>query len=121
MTQIRLYLALAVLIAFLCVGGVALWYRSEASDARAEARQAKANLATAEAANAAQQETIGRLRASAEANDRIVAKMADDLAGINAAVTDTNQQIGDLKDANEAVRDYLARAVPADLDRLLNR
>ena len=92
-----------------------------AISAEATAARAKADLATAEVANAAQQETIGRLRASAEANDRIVAKMADDLAGINAAVADTNQQIGDLKDANEAVRDYLARAVPADLDRLLNR
>jgi LysB family phage lysis regulatory protein len=121
MTQVRLVLAGLVLIAFLGVGGIALWYRSEASDARADARQAKADLVTAKAANAAQDQTIGRLRASAEANNRIVAKMADDLAGINAAVADTNQQIGDLKDANEAVRDYLARAVPADLDRLLNR
>jgi LysB family phage lysis regulatory protein len=121
MAQVRLVIAGIVLLAFLTLGGVALWYRSEASDARAEARQAKADLHTAEAANVAQQETIGRLRASAEANDRIVAKMADDLSGINAAVAKTNQQIGDLKDANEAVRDYLARAVPADLDRLLNR
>lgn len=121
MTQLRLYLALGVLIAFLGLAALALWYRGEAISAAAQARQAKADLVTAEAANKAQQETIGRLRVSAEANDRIVAKMANDLAGINAAVADTNQQIGELKDANEDVRAYLAGRVPADLDRLLNR
>lgn len=118
---IRAYLALGILIAFLALCGLALWYRGEAISAVADALKARADLATAEAANKAQQETIGRMRASAEANDRIVARMADDLADINAAVADTNQQIGDLKDANEDVRAYLAGRVPADLDRLLNR
>lgn len=121
MMQLRLYLALGTLIAFLGLAAVALWYRGEAISAEAETRQAKADLATAVAANAAQQETIGRLRASAEANDRIVSQMTDQLAAINAAVADTNQQIGDLKDANEDVRAYLAGRVPDDLNRLLNR
>ena len=121
MAQIKLAIAGIVLLVFAGMGVAVYKYKADAADARAEARQAKADLGAAEAANAAQQETIGRLRASAEANDRIVAKMADDLAGINATVAETNQQIGDLKDANEAVHDYLARAVPADLDRLLNR
>lgn len=121
MASLRLYLALGLLAAFLALGGVAIWYRGQAISAEAETRKAKADLATAIAANAAQQETIGRLRASAEANDRIVAAMTDQLAAINAAVADTNQQIGDLKDANKDVRAYLAGRVPADLDRLLNR
>lgn len=121
MMQIRLAIAGIVLLAFSAMGVAVYKYKSDATTARAQAAQAKADLATAEAANKAQQETIGRLRASAEANDRIIVQMTDQLATINAAVADTNQQIGDLKDANEDVRAYLAGRVPADLDRLLNR
>jgi LysB family phage lysis regulatory protein len=121
LAQIKLYLAAAAALAFAAVLIVALWYRGQAISAQAQAAQARADLASAVAANAAQQETIGRLRATAEANDRIVTQMTGQLAAINAAVADTNQQIGDLKDANEDVRAYLAGRVPADLDRLLNR
>src|SRR5690606_6777363 len=77
MMPTRAYLAIGVLIAFLALGGTALWYRTEAISAEAAARQARADLTAAEAANRAQQETIGRLRASAEANDRIIAQMTD--------------------------------------------
>ncbi|MBN9243925.1 MAG: hypothetical protein J0I98_14130 [Mesorhizobium sp.] len=118
---VRAWLALGLLAAFLGIVAIALWYRGEAISAEANAAKARAGLATATAANAVQQETIGRLRATAEANDRLVAQMTDQLAAINAAVADTNQQIGELKDANEDVRAYLAGRVPADLDRLLNR
>jgi predicted metal-binding transcription factor (methanogenesis marker protein 9) len=69
----------------------------------------------------AQEETIGRLRASAEANERIIAEMAEQLAAIGQAVTETNQAVGDLKDANEDVRAYLASPVPPDLRLLLDR
>ena len=121
LTQLRLYIAGGLLIAFLALGAVALWYRGEAIDAEADAARARADLSTAVAANNVQEETIGRLRADAARNDRILAKMADDIAGINSTTAETNQQIGELKDANEDVRAYLAGRVPADLDRLLNR
>jgi LysB family phage lysis regulatory protein len=119
--QLRLYLALGLLAVFLGIGGVALWYRGQAISATADAAQARADLSTAVAANKAQEETIGRLRAAAATNDRILAKMADDIAGINSNTTETNQQIGELKDANEDVRAYLGAAVPADLKRLLDK
>jgi len=121
LTQLRIYIAGGLLIAFLAVGAAALWYRGQAISAEAETRQARADLSTAVAANKVQEETIGRLRADAARNDRILAKMADDIAGINSATAETNLQIGELKDANEDVRAYLAGRVPADLDRLLNR
>ena len=121
LTQLRAYLALGVLIAFLVLSAVALWYLSEAIGAAADAAQARADRDTAVAANKAQEETIGRLRADAAANDRILAKMADDIAGINSNTAETNQQIGELKDANEDVRAYLGAAVPADLKRLLDK
>lgn len=115
------YVRLAVLVVMLALAAVAFWYRGEAISAEAAAARAKADLAGAVAANAAQQETIGRLRADAARNDRILSQMADDIAGINSATSETSQQIGELKDANEDVRAYLAGRVPADLDRLLNR
>jgi LysB family phage lysis regulatory protein len=121
MAQLRLYLGFGILIAFLGLGGVAFWYRGQAISAAADAAQARADRDTAVAANKAQEETIGRLRADAAANDRILARMADDIAGINSNTAETNQQIGELKDANEDVRAYLGAAVPADLKRLLDR
>ncbi len=121
LAQFKLYLAGAAVLVFAAVLGAALWYRSQAISAQAQAVQARAALDTAVAANKVQEETIGRLRASAAVNDRIMAGLTEQLASINASITETNQQIGDLKDANEDVRAYLAGRVPADLDRLLNR
>ena len=121
MTYLRLAILAAVAIAFLSLGGTALWYRSEAISAAADAAQARADLSTAVAANKAQEETIGRLRASAEANDRIVAKMADDVASINSAITETSESVRDLEKSNEDVRTYLGTRIPAGLDRLLDQ
>lgn len=118
---IRAYLALGILLAFLALGLVALWYRGQAIDARADAVQARVALTTAVTANRAQEEAIDRLRASAAANDRIMVGLAEQMATISQTITETNQQIGELKDANEDVRAYLSGLVPADLDRLLNK
>lgn len=115
------YAILIAATAFLALGSGVLWYRGEAIAAAAERDRARADLAVAADANAAQQATIGRLRAEAEANDRLVAKMADDIAAINSAVAETNEAIVDLKEANEDVRAYLGTAVPPDVERLLNR
>ncbi|RWI99790.1 hypothetical protein [Mesorhizobium sp.] len=119
--SLRLWVAGILMIAFLALGGTALLYRGNAIKAEAAARQAKADLAVAVDANRAQEEAIGRLRASAAANDKIIAKMAADIATINTSTTETNQAIGDLRDANEDVRAYLSTAVPADLKRVLDR
>ncbi|HEV2502316.1 MAG TPA: hypothetical protein VGV39_04540 [Mesorhizobium sp.] len=119
--QAKLYLAIASAIAVAITVAVGFYWRSEAIEARAGERAAKADLATAIATNQAKDETIGRLRATVAANDRIVAAMADQLTAINAAVIDTNQQIGALKDGNEEVRAFLAGRVPPDLERLLNK
>lgn len=118
---IRAYIALAVLLAFMGLGGVALYYRAEAADAAKEAQQAISDRDTAIAANKAQEATIGRLRASAEANDKIMAQMAEQIAAINTAVSETSDEIGKLKDANEDVRDWLSGRVPPGVGELLNR
>jgi LysB family phage lysis regulatory protein len=118
---IRAYIALAVLLAFTTLGGVALYYRAEAADAAKEAQQAISDRDTAVAANKAQEATIGRLRASAEANDKLLAKMADDIAGIHNAAQETNDEIGKLRDENQEVRDYLGVSVPDSVKRVLDR
>ena len=51
LTQIRLYLLGGALLAFLALGGVALWYRGEAISAAAARDKAQAALATAVEAN----------------------------------------------------------------------
>ena len=118
---IRAYIALAVMLAFMTLGGVALYYRAEAADAAKEAQQAISDRDTAIAANKAQEATIGRLRASAEANDRILSKMADDIASIHNAAQETNDEIGKLRDENQEVRDYLGVSVPDSVKRVLDR
>lgn len=121
MAGVKAYLTLGVITACLALGATALWYRGQAISAQAQAAQARLALNTAVAANKVQEETIGRLRASAAANDRIMAGLTEQLAFINASITETNQQIGDLKDANEDVRAYLSGLVPAELKRVLDR
>ena len=116
-----MYLRLGLLATFLGVCGLALWYRGNAIAAAADAAAARADLSTALAANAAQEATIGRLRASAEANDRILAETADRLDAISRTLFETNSSIVDLKDANEDVRSYLGTPVPPDLRLLLDR
>lgn len=118
---VRAYIALAVLLAFMTLGGVALYYRAEAADAAKEAQQAISDRDTAIAANKAQEATIGRLRASAEANDKILTRMADDIAGIHNAAQETNDEIGKLRDENQEVRDYLGVSVPDSVKRVLDR
>jgi LysB family phage lysis regulatory protein len=119
--SLRLAIAAALAIAFLSLVGTALWFRGQAISAAADATQARADLGTAIAANKAQEETIGRLRASAEANDRIVAEMADRLAAINEAVTENNAARNSLKDSDENVRSYLDTPVPDALRRLYDK
>jgi hypothetical protein len=117
----RIYALLGAVIAFLALGGVALWYRGEAISAQAAERQAKADLAVAKGVNDANQETIGRMQALADAKDKLLADIAGQIANINANVADTTAAVQGLKDANEDVRAYLAGAVPPDLSLQLNK
>lgn len=121
MTQIKLAIMAILAISFMALGLVAYHYKASALEARAEAKQAISDRDTAIAANKAQEATIGRLRASAEANDKILSKMADDIAGIHNAAQETNDEIGKLRDENQEVRDYLGVSVPDSVKRVLDR
>jgi LysB family phage lysis regulatory protein len=117
----RLYLALGVLAAFLALAAYALWQRGEAIDARADQAKAEAALGQAVEANKAHQAAIERLTALNERTDRILADISWKLAGIRDATAETQASVTELERTNEAVRDYLAGVVPADLQRVLNR
>lgn len=118
---LRLCALLGAVIAFLALGGLALWYRGEAISAKAAERQAKADLTAAVSVNDANQETIGRMKALADAKDKLLAEIAGQIADINENVAENTAAVQGLKDANEDVRAYLAGAVPPDLSLQLNK
>lgn len=118
--MIRVY---ALLGAALIVAGLVaamFYYRAEAATAAADAAQARANLAVAEDANKAQEATIGRLRATEEANAKQVAELIDQIDAFNKAMSETTDAIKALEKQNADVAAYLGVAVPADLLKLLN-
>ncbi|MER8967731.1 hypothetical protein NKI25_18750 [Mesorhizobium sp. M0808] len=118
-----LKLAIAGTIALIIVGlfGAAAVYRGNAIAAQAAERQAKADLAVAVGVNAANDETIGRMKALADAKDKLLAEIAGQIATINENVADNTAAVQGLKDANEDVRAYLAGAVPPNLGLQLNK
>lgn len=118
MTQLRVYVLGAALIAFLALGATAMFYRGQAISANAAAARAKADLATVTAVNKVNEETIGRMKAQSEANDRLTAELAQKLADSNAALLDTTAARTELKDSDEQVRDYLNTIVPDALRRM---
>ncbi|MBB3705876.1 hypothetical protein [Aminobacter aminovorans] len=118
MTQIRLIIAAALAIVFLSVGGLALWYRSNAFAAEAERDRARADLATAVDVNRAQEATIGRMRAQADADAKGAAELAAELAALNDAFRANNAALAELKDKDATVRDYLNTPVPDDVRRM---
>ena len=115
------YLYLGAAFVMACLVSGLLWFRAEAASARAELDLARVDLRIAEDANAAQQATIGRLRASEEANNKIIADMAADLDAIRQGQDETTEAIGELKESSDDVRAYLGTVVPAGLQQLLNK
>ena len=115
---IRAYIALAVLLAFMGLGGVALYYRAEAADAAKEAQQAISDRDTAIAANKAQEATIGRLRVEAARNDKLTAELEQKLAEAKVAVLKRKDDLTALKETDATIFDYLKSPVPLSLRRL---
>lgn len=115
---IRAYMALAVLLAFMTLGGAALYYRAEAADAAKEAQQAISDRDTAIAANKAQEATIGRLRVEAARNDKLTAELEQKLAEAKVAVLKRKDDLTALKETDATTFDYLKSPVPLSLRRL---
>lgn len=118
MTQIRLIIAGLVLLAFLSVGGVALWYRGEAISASAAAAKAKAERDTAVQANKEAAATIDALQAQSRLDSRLTASLVEQMRQINDGLAAQGQQLTELEKQNADVRAYLDSLVPPDLRRL---
>jgi LysB family phage lysis regulatory protein len=118
---LRAYIALAVLLAFMGLGGVALYYRAEAADAAKEAQQAISDRDTAIAANTALQGTVNRLRAAYDRNDKLTAELEQKLADAKVAVLERKDALTALKETDATVLDYLKSPVPLSLRRLYDR
>ncbi|WP_210168923.1 hypothetical protein [Mesorhizobium sp. Root552] len=115
---LRAYIALAVLLAFMGLGGVALYYRAEAADAAKEAQQAISDRDKAVEANVALQGTVNRLRAAYDRNDKLTAELEQKLADAKTAVLERKDALTALKETDATVHDYLRTPVPLSLRRL---
>ena len=117
-----------VVIAFLAVGGTALWYRGEAIGATALAESEKAQkqkveaaLAIAVDANEAQQRAIKQMKEQNEREQQILADIAHKLAVNNQLAVAAAKERADLEVNDETVREYFSTPIPAAYERLLNR
>lgn len=114
------YIRIAILVAFMAVGGMALWFRAEAATAAAEAQQARLNLAVAEDANEAMKAANDRLRATEAANDKIISEQADQIDAANDKLAEQSAELDALKETDPDVKSYLDRPVPPGLSKLLD-
>lgn len=118
MSQIRLAILAALAIAFLSLGGLALWYRGEAISATAEAASARRQLSEATEANRQANATIDALQEQARLDSRLTSSLVAEMRKINDGLAAQSAQLTDLEKANAAIADYLNVPVPADLRRL---
>lgn len=121
MTQLKLAAAGIVLIAMLALATVALWYRSEAISAEATAAKAKADLATAVAANKQAAETIDALQEQARLDNRLAASVLEQMQAIRDGLADQNTKLDNLEQADAPSHDYLSTPVPAATCGLYHR
>lgn len=115
------YVRLVVLLAFVSVCGLALWYRGNAIDARAEAALVTIERNAAVDANNAFEAENADLRDQAKKDDEIVAGLAIRLSEIRADLVTATKELSDLKDSDDNVRTYLNAPVPDALRRLLDK
>ena len=121
MTQVKLAIMAIFAIAFLSLGGVALYYRAEAADAAKEAQQAIADKDKAVEANKDAQNTISALQEQSRLDSRLTASLVEEMRKISDGLAEQSQQIDELEKSNADVRAYLDTVVPADLRKLRQR
>lgn len=118
LTQIRLYLALAVVIAFLVIGGMALWYRGQAISATAARDKAEKALSVAQEANRQAIATIDAMNEQSRLDGRLAADLAAKNRQLADDLSDKDAQLDELEKQNADLRSFLDQPVPDDLGRL---
>jgi LysB family phage lysis regulatory protein len=121
MATLRLYVWGAVALAFTALLAALLWYRGQVIAATAEADRARAELHAAVAVNKANRETLERLTAFREIDDRLQSDLQAKLDQLAVTTDQATVAVRDLERANATVRSFLANPLPDDLRRLLNR
>lgn len=113
MGYIRLAMMAGLAIIILGLLSAAAIYRGNAIAARAEAAQARADLATAVAVNKANEATMARLKADKDASDKLAADLADEIEAANNSTLTMAKTLADLRAKNADVDAYLRLPVPA--------
>jgi len=121
MAQLRLILAGLAAIAFLSVGGLALYWRSNAKEAEAKAARVTLERDQAVAANADNVKTIYALQEQRRFDGRLMASLIEEMRQVGDAVADMSKKQEELKNANEEVRNFLRARVPDDYRKLRGR
>jgi phage-related tail protein len=116
--QMKVYLALGVLISFLAVGGLALWYRGQAISASAEAASARQQLSTAIDANKAANDALNTLQEQARATDRLVTSLNEKLRQTADELAAAKDAQDELERTDETVKSFLDTPVPPALGSL---
>lgn len=119
MSHLKLGIAAVLAIIILGLATTAAIYRGNAISARAEAAQARADLATAVSVNKALDETIGRLKAAKDKADQLAAELAEQIKTSNQALVDAAAERRKLENENDDIRKFLAQRIP-DALRLRN-
>lgn len=115
MVQARLIILGLVVIAFMGLGLVAYHYKVAARDALVARDAAVRDKETAEAVAKQNAETIGRLKAQADKDAALAAKLAEQLADSNDALTAAIDQRRMAERDNEDARDFLKLRIPDSL------
>jgi len=117
-SQLRLYLALGIVVVFLALGAAALWYRGEAISADAARDKAQAALATAVEANKQAAATIDAMTEQSRMDGRLAADLAAKNRQLADDLSDKDAQLDGMEKQNADLRSFLDQSVPSDLGRL---
>lgn len=115
MGYIRLAMMAGLAILILGLLSAAAIYRGNAISARAEATQARADLATAVGVNKANEATMARLKADKDASDKLAADLADEIDAANNTTLALTKTLTKLRTENAEVDAFLKLAVPPAL------
>lgn len=99
----------------------ALWFRADAINARSEATQLRADLATAANVNKQNQATIATLRDDLRVSNNLARELAEQVEAIDRELDAATDELNALKDADATVSDYLSQPVPDALKRMYDR
>jgi hypothetical protein len=104
--KVKIILALLALVAFLGAVGTALWYRSEAIGATAEAKRIEKELSLAVEVNKKNTKTIADLKQKAEDDRRATEKEIAATQSRAAAIDEISKDMDNVQGANDPAGSY---------------